>query len=42
MIRLTLMKEWFDRVDAERRSPIAERIAAPDIGTCHAEKSAKQ
>lgn len=29
MIRLTLMKEWFDRVDAERRSPLAEQIAAP-------------
>lgn len=29
MIRLTLMKEWFDRVDAEWRSPIAEQIAAP-------------
>jgi len=28
MIRLTLMKEWFDGVDEERRSPIAERIAA--------------
>ena len=28
MIRLALMKEWFDRVDEERRSPIAERIAA--------------
>src|SRR5579872_6511288 len=23
------MKEWFDRVDTERRSPIAEQIAAP-------------
>ncbi len=29
MIRLTLMKEWFDTVDGERRSPVAERIAAP-------------
>jgi Ser/Thr protein kinase RdoA (MazF antagonist) len=29
MIRLTLMKEWFDRVDVEGRSPIAELIAAP-------------
>ena len=29
MIRLTLMKAWFDTVDAEWRSPIAERIAAP-------------
>ena len=29
MIRLTLMKEWFDTVDGEGRSPIAERIAAP-------------
>jgi Ser/Thr protein kinase RdoA (MazF antagonist) len=29
MIRLTLMKEWFDRADAEGRSPIAEQIAAP-------------
>jgi len=28
VIRLTLMKEWFDGVDEERRSPIAERIAA--------------
>jgi len=28
MIRLTLMKEWFDRVDEERRSPIADQIAA--------------
>ncbi len=29
MIRLTLMKEWCDTVDAERRSALAERIAAP-------------
>jgi len=29
VIRLTLMKEWFDRVDGERRSPIADRIAEP-------------
>lgn len=29
MIRLRLMKDWFDWVDAERRSPIAERLAAP-------------
>lgn len=27
MIRLALMKEWFDQVDEERRSPIADRIA---------------
>ena len=29
MIRLTLMKEWFDTVDEERRSRLAEQIAAP-------------
>lgn len=29
MIPLTLMKAWFDAVDEEQRSPIAERIAAP-------------
>jgi Ser/Thr protein kinase RdoA (MazF antagonist) len=29
MIRLKLMKEWFNRVDEERRSPLADRIAAP-------------
>lgn len=28
MIRLALMKAWFDSVDEERRSPIAELIAA--------------
>lgn len=26
------MKEWFDRVDEERRSPLADRIAAPWFG----------
>jgi Ser/Thr protein kinase RdoA (MazF antagonist) len=29
VIRLPLMKEWFDRVDDGRRSPIADLIAAP-------------
>ncbi len=28
MIRLALMKEWFNRVDEERQSPIADQIAA--------------
>ncbi|GAC1402592.1 MAG: hypothetical protein NVSMB52_16560 [Chloroflexota bacterium] len=33
MIRLTLMKEWFDRVDVERRSSIANLIASPWFGS---------
>lgn len=33
MIRLALMKEWFDTVDAERRSPLADRIVLPWFAT---------